>query len=65
LTLARVGCQGSGHARVAVFQRGRKVTELVGDEISEASLSVAMNAGFVTAAGSDGAAPHQGDSAGE
>jgi hypothetical protein len=50
---------------VAVFQRGRKVTELVGDEISEASLSVAMNAGFVTAAGSDGAAPHQGDSAGE
>ncbi len=34
--------------RVAVFQRGRKVTELVGDEISEASLSLAMNAGFAT-----------------
>jgi ABC-type sugar transport system ATPase subunit len=41
--------------RVAVFQRGRKVAELVGAEISEASLSVAMNAGFVTVAGSPGA----------
>jgi ABC-type sugar transport system ATPase subunit len=32
--------------RVVVFQRGRVVTELSGDELSERSLSVAMNAGF-------------------
>jgi ribose transport system ATP-binding protein len=40
--------------RVVVFQRGRVVAELSGDELSEMALSVAMNAGFVaaTAAGS-------------
>jgi len=33
--------------RVVVFQRGRVVAELSGDELSETALSVAMNAGFV------------------
>jgi ABC-type sugar transport system ATPase subunit len=41
--------------RVVVLQRGRVVAELSGDDLSERSLSVAMNAGFVvtSAQGSD------------
>lgn len=33
--------------RVVVFQRGRAVNELSGQQLSEKSLSVAMNAGFI------------------
>jgi ABC-type sugar transport system ATPase subunit len=33
--------------RIIIFQRGRPVSEMAGDELSEQSLSVAMNAGFV------------------
>jgi ABC-type sugar transport system ATPase subunit len=39
--------------RVVVLQRGRVVAELAGADLSEASLSVAMNAGFVTASATD------------
>ncbi|HEX7738465.1 MAG TPA: sugar ABC transporter ATP-binding protein [Marmoricola sp.] len=35
--------------RVAVFQRGRLVRTLVGEELDEATLSTAMNAGFAVA----------------
>ncbi len=37
--------------RVLVFQRGRIVDELTGDQITEHQLSLSMNAGFVTAGG--------------
>jgi ABC-type sugar transport system ATPase subunit len=40
--------------RVLVFQRGRIVDELAGDRLTEAELSLAMNAGF---AGPPGPAP--------
>jgi ABC-type sugar transport system ATPase subunit len=40
--------------RVVVFQRGRVVSELAGDELSETALSVAMNAGFVVTAAPGG-----------
>ncbi len=37
--------------RVVVFQRGRTVAELSGDQLTEKELSVAMNAGFDVATG--------------